>query len=133
MDWTPDQKLDYLLRLPWTIEPSLGEDGTYRVLRVRELPSVIATGTKDEELERDFWESLRASLEAYLHFGDPIPKPPPVQQLPWEGVSEPEPQSVTFAVRELKQAWHVSRTPATAQREPLAPSQPVQHESLACA
>ena len=82
MPWTTQQKLEYLLGLPWTIEVVAEDD--YQVLRVTELPSVIATGQTKDELEADFWESLKATLESYLHYGDPIPLPTEVTQLPWD-------------------------------------------------
>jgi hypothetical protein len=89
MKWTDEIKISYMLRMPWTIVPST-EDGE-RVLRVREIPSVIATGVADEELDRELFDALRASLRAYLHFGDPLPRPPGVKLFPWE---DPEPTAV---------------------------------------
>jgi hypothetical protein len=82
MTWTVERQLEVLLRLPWTIVAT-DEEGE-RVLRVREIPSVLASGTDAAEVERDFWESLRESLAAYLHFGDPVPKPKGVRAFPWE-------------------------------------------------
>jgi hypothetical protein len=82
MEWTNQSKIAVLLRLPWTIDSTM-EEGE-RVLRVRELPSVVVSGTDERELEREFWESLRESLAAYLHFGDPIPLPTGVRMLPWD-------------------------------------------------
>ena len=82
MPWTAEDKLAYLMRLPWTIEAKPEDD--YTVLRVKELPSVIATGKTPDELEADFWESLRATLEAYTHYDDPIPLPSEVARLPWQ-------------------------------------------------
>ena len=83
MTWTDAQKIDYLLSQPWTLVPDKGDDGEL-LLRVRELPGAVGCGETPEEVERDFWESLRATLEAYLHFGDVIPKPPGVQRFAWE-------------------------------------------------
>lgn len=73
-----------LFMLPWTLVPSRNEAEGYLVLRVRELPDVIATGANEEDLERDLFESLRASFETRMHYGDPIPLPPGVKRLPWE-------------------------------------------------
>lgn len=81
MTWTTDQKLESLLRLPWTICSETTPEGD-RLLRVAEIPSAVGSGTEDEELEYDLWESLRASLAAYLHFADPIPLPDGCD-LPW--------------------------------------------------
>ena len=87
MPWTNEQKVRALLHLPWTVEPST-EDGVL-IVRVKELPSVIATGATEEELERDYWESLQATLEVYVGHDDPIPLPPRVANLPWENVARP--------------------------------------------
>lgn len=92
MNWTDEHKINYMLRLPWTITPA-HEDGE-TVLRVREIPSVIATGTSEEELDRELFEALRASLQAYLHFGDPLPRPPGVKSFPWE-----DPQATSAPTR----------------------------------
>lgn len=81
MTWTTDQKLESLLRLPWTICSETTQEGD-RLLRVEEIPSAVGSGTDDEETESDLWESLRASLAAYLHFADPIPLPHGCD-LPW--------------------------------------------------
>jgi len=87
MTWSEGAKVQYLLRLPWSIVPST-EDGE-RVLRVRELPSVVVSGPADTEAEQqtlaaDFWDSVAESLRCYLHFGDPLPRPPGVSSFPWE-------------------------------------------------
>lgn len=72
MSWTREQKIAALLRLPWTIRPDKDVDEGYFIARVAEIPSLIATGATPEELERDFWQSLQASLEVSLDYGDPI-------------------------------------------------------------
>lgn len=64
-----------LLALPWTVHVTHDADNGF-VARVAEMPDAIATGDTPEELEADFWESLRASLEARTALGDPIPRPP---------------------------------------------------------
>ena len=76
-----DQKIEGLLRLPWTICPYTSLEGD-RLLRVAEVPSAVGSGTDDTEIEQDLWESLRASLAACLHFNDPIPLPDGCS-LPW--------------------------------------------------
>lgn len=81
MTWTIDQKIESLLRLPWTISSETSPEGD-RLLRVTEIPSAVGSGTDDLEVEADLWESLRASLVAYLHFDDPIPLPDGCV-LPW--------------------------------------------------
>ena len=82
MEWSNQSKIAILLRLPWTIDSTM-EDGE-RVLRVRELPSVVVSGNDSAELEREFWESVRETLSAYLHFGDPVPLPKGFRTLPWD-------------------------------------------------
>jgi hypothetical protein len=82
MAWTHDEKLEHLLRLPWSLQAETTPEGD-RLLRVVEIPSAVGCGASDEELEADLWESLRASLEAYLHFSDPIHVPGGAS-LPWD-------------------------------------------------
>jgi predicted RNase H-like HicB family nuclease len=67
-------QLEQLLRLPWTIVKEITPEGDH-LLRVAEIPSAVGSGATSEEMEADLWESLRESLRAYLHFGDPIPMP----------------------------------------------------------
>lgn len=93
-------KLSYLLRLPWTFVRERTPEGD-TILRVREIPSAVGTGETSAELEADVWGSLRASLEAYLHFGDPIPLPLGVR-LPWEGPVEPGPPPKIIVRRTLR-------------------------------
>ena len=98
MAWSTDEKIEYLLQLPWTIVPSREDEET--VLRVREIPSVVVSGTEPDTLERDFWESLRASLAAYLHFDDPLPRPGnDARSLPWEPGWRPILQRRTTRIR----------------------------------
>lgn len=107
MTWTFEEKVDYLLRLPWTVVRDTSPEGD-TLLRVKELPDVVGCGEDQEALEADFWASLRASLESYLHFGDTIPRPGfAPSRLPWEvkqlKVAEPPGKYVarpsgTFAV-----------------------------------
>ncbi len=81
MMWTTDQKLDSLLRLPWTIRSEISPEGD-RLLRVAEIASAVGSGSSDSEAVSDLWESIRASLAAYLHFEDSIPLPEG-STLPW--------------------------------------------------
>lgn len=83
MEWTTEDRLDYLLRLPWTIVREVATDGEL-LLRVAEIPSAVGNGDSLAELEGDMWESLRASLEAYVQFDDAIPLPPGISGLPWQ-------------------------------------------------
>lgn len=69
--------IEEYLRMPWTVRVSRNEEDGYLVARVVELPDVIATGVDEKELEGAFRDSLRASIECYLHFGDAVPTPNP--------------------------------------------------------
>lgn len=75
--------LPWLLRLPWTIRSLYVTDETpsYWCLRCAEIPSAIATGESEAEVEKEFWESLRESLHIYLIHDDPIPVPDAVYRL----------------------------------------------------
>lgn len=96
MQWTPESKLAYLVRLPWTVITERDADQGYLVLRVTELPSVIATGDSNEELEKDFWEALQSTLECALEFNDPIELPLGLKA-PWE-----QPMSTPTPIRTVK-------------------------------
>lgn len=104
MAWTDEQKIAALLRLPWTIRVERDPQAGYFVARVMEVPSAIATGETEKELEIDLWESLRASLEVYLTHGDAIPLPAIVHQLPWDARPEQRP-TVVRAKAQRGSAW----------------------------
>lgn len=110
MTWTTEQKLEHLEALPWTIVAETTPEGD-RLLRVSEIPSAVGHGATPEELEADLWASLRASLQAYLHFGDPIPLPNGVA-LPWAsdvgGLLSPP---IAVILRRRRQTWE--NPPAT--------------------
>jgi predicted RNase H-like HicB family nuclease len=84
MKWSVEERLRLLMLVPWTIEPGKDDATGELTLRVRELPSVVATGDTKEALAADFWESLEATLRTYLHYSDPLPRPPRVSLWPWE-------------------------------------------------
>lgn len=80
MPWTPEAKIESLLRLPWTITSEPSDAGEF-ILRVTELPGMIVIGTP-EELETEFWAALRASLACAVEFDEiTLPKG---RSLPWE-------------------------------------------------
>jgi hypothetical protein len=84
MSWTLEQRLAYLLRLPWRVVAETTPEGD-QLLRCVEIPSAVGEGDTPKQREQDFWESMRASLESYLHFGDTLPLPEGVNRpLPWE-------------------------------------------------
>ena|ERR1700737_2846020 len=90
MKWTDQDKLRFLVSRSWTVTVERDKDEGYVILRVKELPSVIATGNDNKALEDDFWESLQASLETALQFGDPI-QLPGGEKAPWELAAHPTP------------------------------------------
>lgn len=80
IEWTNEQKIDGLMRLPWSLSVEKDDDGL--VARVAEIPDAIATGANEKALALDLWESLRASLSVRVEHGDPIPLPVG-SVLPW--------------------------------------------------
>ena len=113
MSWTREQKIAALLRLPWTIRPDKDVDEGYLIARVAEIPSVIATGATPEELERDFWQSLQASLEVSLDYGDPITLPRSLRTLPWDAPRRPPTPLVKTSYRR-GEGWQTLGDDATA-------------------
>lgn len=81
-NWTNEDKLAALLRLPWTIGVQRDPDGTL-VARVAEIPDAIATGENEHELQKDLWDTLAESLRVRLEYGDDVPLPGG-QRAPWE-------------------------------------------------
>ena len=59
-------------------------------MRIRELPDVVVIGSH-EEVDAEFWNAARASIEARLEFGDPVQLPKRVRGLPWELAHEARP------------------------------------------
>jgi hypothetical protein len=88
MQWSRELKLKYLMGLNWTVTAEKDPDEGYTIIRVAELPSVIATGDPNnvDALDKDFWESLQASLESALEFGDSIQLPRGATA-PWDRAS----------------------------------------------
>ena len=85
MDWTENEKLAYLLPLPWTIIPQAGDEAGDLVVTCAEIPAAIGAGSNERELETSFWESLRLALRSYLREGDAVPLPQRAgHPLPWE-------------------------------------------------
>jgi predicted RNase H-like HicB family nuclease len=99
-NWTTEEQLRALMRLPWSILVEKDQhDGSFAA-QVREIPDAIATGDTMRELGRDLWESLWASLDIRLKHNDVIPLPEG-SRLPWDG--EPPP---SLAHRELEITQH---------------------------
>lgn len=85
--WTQLDKIDFLLRrVPWTV--TVDQTANYPLLRCNEMPDATGSGDTPEEAERDFWESMRSSLESFIHFGDRPPVSATVV-LPWEAGAQP--------------------------------------------
>lgn len=105
MTWTREQKLAALLRLPWTIRVERDVDEGYIVARIGEIPSAIATGDTEAELERDLWESLRMSLQVYLDHDDEIPLPVAAKGLPWELKPPAQRVRAIIVARRRGEAW----------------------------
>ena len=104
-------RLNYLLRLPWTFVRETTPEGD-TLLRVAEIPSAVGTGETDPDLEADVWASLRASLEAYLHFGDPIPLPRGAH-LPWESPGRKSDSPSTVILRQKLRLTYPTETAGT--------------------
>ena len=118
MPWTDEQKLDYLMRQPWTIvREDSGE--SYALLRCKEMPDAVGSGDTDAELERDFWDSLRESLRARMHFGDTVPNPS-THPFPWEIAASKYPLPTVIVRRRTDGGMEVIReTAVTASSHPV--------------
>lgn len=80
-EWTRDEKLAALMRLPWTIRVETDADGSL-IAHVAEMDDATATGARMKDLAIDLWEAIEASLDVRLTHDDPIPLPRGVK-LPW--------------------------------------------------
>ncbi len=85
-NWTPQQQLMALMRLPWSLRIERDESDGSLTAEVAEIPDAIATGDSVKELAKDLWEALAASLEIRLEHGDTIPLPPG-SVLPWNATT----------------------------------------------
>lgn len=95
-EWTNDEKLELLLRMPWTIAPEEGDEPGDLVLTCAEIPSAIGTGRSEKAVIEDFYDSLRLSLRVALEHGDALPRPHGSQApFPWE-TDAPERMAARF-------------------------------------
>lgn len=96
-NWTSQQRLMALMRLPWSVrvEPD-DTDGSW-VAQVAEIPDAIATGNSMKELAKDLWESLAASLEIRLEHDDTIPLPKGSSP-PWDAETAPRLEVVELQI-----------------------------------
>lgn len=99
-NWTSQQQLTALMRLPWSLRIERDESDGSLIAEVAEIPDAIATGNTAKELAKDLWESLAASLQIRLEHGDMIPLPPGCV-LPWNAKTPRriEPVEVRFRQR----------------------------------
>ena len=97
MTWTAKQKLDALMRVPWSVFEERNDEQGYLVAQVRELPDAIATGADERTLARDIYAAVRASLACRLEFGDDIPLPPGYL-LPWSNGAAPPMETKVISV-----------------------------------
>jgi hypothetical protein len=107
MEWTREQQLDALMRLPWTITTEPGEDGEYLVGRVVEMPDAIGTGESERALARDLYASIRASLECRLEAGADLVLPPG-HEIPWAHGASPRSPARVVVVRGHVAEWQSS-------------------------
>ena len=87
MTWTRDLKVQYLVRLPWTVEVSRDTEGGY-LAEVAELPFLLASGRREKDAARHLYEGLWTALDAILEHEDALPLPAGAT-LPWEHGVEP--------------------------------------------
>ncbi len=88
MPWTAEQKIDALMRLPWSVSTQKSAYGSYLTARIAEVSDAIATAADERSLARELFASLRASLSCRIDYGDEIPLPEGFQ-LPWKEAEEP--------------------------------------------
>lgn len=87
MTWTRNLKVQYLVRLPWTVIVTRDAEGGY-LAEVAELPFLLASGHREKDAARHLYEGLWTTLEAILEHDDALPLPAG-STLPWEHGEEP--------------------------------------------
>lgn len=87
MSWTQQQRISYLVSLPWTVALHRDSDDDI-VARAAELPFLTATGSTEKAAARDLFDGLWSAMDAMLTHGDVIPLPEGAA-LPWERGEEP--------------------------------------------
>lgn len=87
--WSNQQKLAFLMRLPWSVRVETDPTDLSLFASVAEIPDALADAADDEELLRALWDSLYSSLSVRLEHGDPIRVPSGIV-LPWDaGIAPP--------------------------------------------
>lgn len=115
MTWAQQEKLAYLMRLPWTFIVEDGDEPGERILRIAEVPGASASGSEPKVVEADLWDALRVMLEARLMHNDPLPRPAGTK-LPWEdpsAIHRPVHRRVMQTVKDLGEA---------SETEPMVPT-----------
>ena len=98
-NWTSQEKLAALMRLPWSIRVEQEAGGGPLVAHVGELPDAVARGDSIKALGKHLWISLSESLARRLERGESIPLPPG-RPLPWDGPLPSRAESVELRVRQ---------------------------------
>jgi hypothetical protein len=96
-DWTPQQKLMALMRLPWSVRVKQDDVRGSFTAQVAEIPEVMGTGNSMKELGKSLWVSLADNLERRLKRGDMVPLPPG-KKLPWDGERSPRVEAIELQV-----------------------------------
>ncbi len=79
---TLEQRVQFLLRAPWTVVADPAAEQGKTVLRVQELPEFLVVGSTGDDLVNEFWLALGSLLESYLEDGQDPPLPAGFR-LPW--------------------------------------------------
>lgn len=105
MAWSHTLKVQYLVRLPWTVQVGNAADGDVTV-RLVELPFLLATGKDLKGAGRDLFEALWTAMDAMLEHSDKIPLPRGAY-LPWDRGEEPSatPRELVLEIAVGGEAW----------------------------
>jgi hypothetical protein len=107
MTWTIDEKVERLLRLPWTVTSEPADDLGEFVVRIAELPGMIVVGTP-AEINVEFWDALRATLRCYVEVDDRVPLPREVELYPWERRQSIRPEDLGIIRLTGRGRWEVT-------------------------
>ena len=119
--WTTNDKVAFLLKLPWTILAEEGDEPGDIVLSIGEIPAAIGTGRTASEVEADLYESLAAVIRVYVSDGDRPPLPKRVlSPLPWESASHEHVHARIRAVMKSGQVSTIEGSRARTSRDVLS-------------
>lgn len=105
--WTTAQKVAHFMRLPWTVSVDRDLADGSLIASVTEIPDAIATGANESALMADLWQSLKASIECRLEFGDSVTIPAGAV-LPWELGQAPPVKTPLQRIKIDKELFSVS-------------------------